>query len=100
VADRDGVFDDVLQETLRTSFKVTAEGQPARVSLVVPKGLNAAKIEKVGDVSVQPGGAPWLLPRTPRDAGFLAQIHQMPTRLADLGFAVSTGQLVCSLIRP
>lgn len=94
VADRDGVFDDVLQETLLTSFKVTAEGQPARVSLVVPKGLNAAKIEKIGDVSVQPGGAPWLLPRTPRDASFLAQIHQMPTRLADLGFAVSTGQLV------
>lgn len=94
VADRDGVFDDVLQETLLTSFKVAADGQPAQVSLVVPKGLNAAKVEKVGDVSVQSGGAPWLLPRTPRDAGFLAQIHQMPTRLADLGFAVSTGQLV------
>lgn len=94
VADRDGVFDDVLQETLLTSFKVTTESQPARVSLVVPKGLNAAKVEKIGDVSVQPDGAPWLLPRTPRDANFLAQIHQMPTRLADLGFAVSTGQLV------
>lgn len=94
VADRDGVFDDVLQETLLTSFKMTAKGQPARVSLVVPKGLNAAKIEKVGDVSVQSGGAPWLLPRTPRDTNFLAQIHQMPTRLAALGFAVSTGQLV------
>lgn len=94
VADRDGVFDDVLQETLLTSFKVAAERQSARVSLVVPKGLNAAKVEKIGDVLVQPGGAPWLMPRTPKDASFLARIRQMPTRLADLGFAVSTGQLV------
>lgn len=94
VADREGVFDDVLQETLLTSFKVTTERQPASVSLVVPNGLNAAKIEMIGDVTVQPGGAPWLLPRTPRDASFLAGLQQMPTRLADIGYSVSTGQLV------
>lgn len=94
VADREGVFDDVLQETLLTSFKATTERQPARVSLVVPNGLNAAKIEMIGDVTVQTGGAPWLLPRTPRDAGFLARLQQMPTRLADIGYSVSTGQLV------
>lgn len=94
VADREGVFDDVLQETLLTSFKVNGDQSPAQVSLVIPKGLNAAKIEKVGDVTVQAGGAPWLLPRAPREADFLTQICQMPTRLADLGYSVSTGQLV------
>lgn len=94
VADREGVFDDVLQETLLTSFKVTGNQRPARVSLVIPKGLNAARIEKIGDIAVQAGGAPWLLPRTPGDADFLAQIRQMPTRLADFGYSVSTGQLV------
>lgn len=94
VADREGVFDDVLQETLLTSYRMGKRHPPTIVSLVVPKGLNTAKIERIGKIRIPINGAPWLLPRTPADMQFLNFIQQMPTRLADLGYMVSTGQLV------
>lgn len=94
VADREGVFDDVLQETLLTTYVKVNRPEQASVSVVVPKGLNAAHVERVGLVKVDTTGNPWLLPRRASDAAFLEAISKMPTRLADLGYAVSTGQLV------
>lgn len=94
VSDREGVFDDVLQETLLTSYRVGKIPQRAAVSLLVPKGLNAAKIERIGHISIPAHGEPWLLPRTQADMQFLNFIQHMPTRLSDLGYLVSTGQLV------
>ncbi|WP_080741138.1 HsdM family class I SAM-dependent methyltransferase [Aeromonas bestiarum] len=94
IADRDGVFDDVLQETLLTTYVKSLQDTPATVSIVVPKGLNAAHVEKIGTTNVNKQGNPWLLPRNSKDAEFLNSIAQMPTRLVDLGYAVSTGPLV------
>lgn len=94
VTDRDGVFDDVLQETMLTAFKAGEHKVRAQVSSLVPKGLNKAKIEKIGNVDIEKGGATWLLPRVKDDACFLNVLKQMSTRLADLGYSVSTGQLV------
>ncbi len=94
VADRDGVFDDVLQETLLTAYTRKPHEERPVVSVVIPKGLNAAKIERIGQVTLTTGGDPWLLPRTLADASFLDAVATMPTRLADLGYAVSTGPLV------
>lgn len=94
VADRDGVFDDVLQETLLTTYRKGVKQATASVSLVVPKGLNAADVQPLGRVALGDSGDPWLLPRTAQDAAFMAQMAQMPTRLATLGYAVSTGPLV------
>ncbi|AKM05509.1 HsdM family class I SAM-dependent methyltransferase [Burkholderia pyrrocinia] len=94
VADREGVFDDVLQETLLTAYTRKPHCFAPIVSVVVPKGLNAAKIERVGEVSLTATGDPWLLPRTAADASFLKAIASMPTRLSDLGYTVSTGPLV------
>ncbi|ACR32967.1 Eco57I restriction-modification methylase domain-containing protein [Burkholderia glumae] len=94
VADRDGVFDDVLQETLLTTYIRGIGDAPATVSTLIPEGLNAATIERVGAVHVNKEGNPWLLPRSANDAAFLNAIAQMPTRLADIGYVVTTGQLV------
>lgn len=94
IADRDGVFDDVLQETLLTTYVKTIQNTPATISVVVPQGLNAAHIEIIGSTYVNKNGNPWLLPRNSKDAEFLNIISQMPTRLIDLGYAVSTGPLV------
>lgn len=94
ISDRDGVFDDVLQETMLTTYVKSLEVQPAQVSVVVPQGLNAAKVEQVGDVYVNDQGKPWLLPRNSKDVVFLNNIAKMPTRLTDLGYVVATGQLV------
>lgn len=94
VSDREGVFDDVLQETLLTTFTKDRREAPSSISVIVPKGLNAARVEQVGHMSVAAAGRPWLLPRKPSDAAFLDAVSKMPTRLSDLGFVVSTGQLV------
>lgn len=94
VADRDGVFDDVLQETMLTAFKAGEHKAQAQISSLVPKGLNKAKIEKIGNVEIEKGGATWLLPRVKNDASFLNKLKKMPMRLAELGYSVSTGQLV------
>jgi Eco57I restriction-modification methylase len=94
IADRDGVFDDVLQETLLTAYTRKPHDTAPVVSVLVPKGLNAAKIERVGQVTLTASGDPWLLPRTQADASFLTAIASMPTRLSDLGYTVSTGPLV------
>lgn len=94
VADRDGVFDDVLQETMLTTFKAGDHKVRALVSSLVPKGLNKAKIEKIGNVEIEKGGATWLLPRAKDDVRFLKMLKSMPMRLSELGYAVSTGQLV------
>lgn len=94
VSDRDGVFDDVLQETMLTTFKSGAHDIPVKVSSLIPKGLNKAKIEKIGQVRVEKGGAIWLLPRKKNDVAFLNRLKSMPNRLASTGYSVSTGQLV------
>ncbi|CAM7222566.1 TPA: Eco57I restriction-modification methylase domain-containing protein [Citrobacter sedlakii] len=94
VADRDGVFDDVLQETMLTTFKIGHHTSLAQVSSLIPKGLNKAKLEKIGRVDIEKGGATWLLPRVKDDARFLNNLKKMPMRLAELGYSVSTGQLV------
>jgi adenine-specific DNA-methyltransferase len=94
VADRDGVFDDVLQETLLTTYRKGAGRPTADVSLVIPKGLNAAEVQPLGKVALEGSGRPWLLPRTSQDAGFMGQMSAMETRLSTLGYAVSTGPLV------
>lgn len=94
VSDRHGVFDDVLQETLLATYARGGNDAPARVSALVPQGLNAAKVEHIWDVQVDTSGGPWLLPRTRSDAELLRTLATMPTRLSDLGYAVSTGPLV------
>lgn len=94
VSDRDGVFDDVLQETLLTVFGPKVTDTPAKVGTIIPRGLNASRLETVGLVRIEGTGAPWLLPRHRTDAQFLDTLKRMPTRLTELGYAVSTGQLV------
>jgi hypothetical protein len=94
VSDRNGVFDDVLQETLLTTYTREQHNNPATVSVLVPQGLNAARVDAVGTAAINRIGDPWLLPRTAVDAAFLRTMMTMPTRLVDLGYTVSTGPLV------
>ncbi len=94
VSDRNGVFDDVLQETMLTTYKRGSHVGLATVSVLEPKGLNAARVDRIGEVGVARDGAPWLLPRRPSDSSFLQSMTKMTTRLIDLGYTVSTGPLV------
>lgn len=94
VTDRDGVFDNVLQETMLATFKMGQTGLAAKVSSLIPKGMHSAEIENVGSVMIPQGATPWLIPRSKLDSKTLAAVSTMPTRLIDLGYEVSTGQLV------
>lgn len=94
ISDRSGVFDGVLQETLLTAYKKEKSNHCANVSLVSSQGLNSADVKKVGKVKISKTGAPWVLPRSTQDAKFIDNLAKMPTRLSDLGYSVSTGQLV------
>lgn len=94
VADRDGVFDDVLQETLLATYCRTESDGTASVSVLVPQGLNAARVEALGEVNLGSSGAPWIIPRSAQDASLLSTLAAMPNRLRDIGYSVSTGPLV------
>ncbi len=94
IADRDGVFDDVLQETILVSYRVGKLGVDADVSLIIPKGMEQADIESVGTIHIPSDGSPWIIPRLSKDRNYVSVLSRMPTRLTDLGYQVSTGQLV------
>ena len=94
IADREGVFDDVLQETILVAYHVTKSKKAASVSLVVPQGIEHANIESIGKVQVPNSGGPWIIPRSTRDITYVKLIPRIPGRLSDLGYQVSTGQLV------
>lgn len=62
--------------------------------MLVPEGLNEARVEPIGKVSIIKGDGPWLIPRVAEDAALLNRLKKMKTRLPDLGYVVSTGKLV------
>ncbi|MGH7966236.1 MAG: HsdM family class I SAM-dependent methyltransferase, partial [Candidatus Binatia bacterium] len=102
VTDRSGVFDDVLQETMLTVFQKTRFSRPISVSFCRPASLDEpCKIATVGlfpqvDKSVDP----WLLPRRADHVSLLKRAGTLHNRLANYGFAVSTGPLVWNRHKP
>ncbi|WP_058973353.1 HsdM family class I SAM-dependent methyltransferase [Type-D symbiont of Plautia stali] len=100
ISDRDGVFDDVLQETMLATFKSGRHDRKVSVSSLIPKGLNKAKTEALGKVDLESGGKIWLLPRKKTDVTFINKIKKLTLRLSDVGYKVSTGQLVWNRFKP
>jgi hypothetical protein len=91
---RDGVFDDVLQETALTSYRKCARPSPVRVSQVTAASHDRPKATLIGKYSLDTNGGPWVLPRSKEQATFFGALRAMTTRLPDLGYDVSTGPLV------
>lgn len=101
VAERKGVFDEVLQETLLATYRrTTVNGSAATLArassaFVVPVDENILRITSAGSFAVPDNsGSPWLVPRDFAQAGLLGRLSEMRHRLADWGYAVSTGPLV------
>ena len=95
VSERNGVFADVLQETILATYR---RGGTARTGIV---GFLA--VDADGNTSCQTAGtfalpvhqdAPWLLPRAPDQVALTRRLRSMPHRLSDYGYGVSTGPLV------
>lgn len=97
VTERQGVFEDVLQETMLTVYKQAEGGQtPVTVHFMKSNGEeNPVQIQEVGMFKLPSNGEePWFLPRDPQQATLLKKLAAMPHRLKDYGFCVNTGQLV------
>lgn len=87
VAERDGVFSGVLQETCLAVFGRDG-ADSTRVSTI------NGHATRVATVVAPRTDRPWLLPRRPDDAAAAAAAAAMPHTLASAGWRVSTGPLV------
>ena len=95
VAERSGVFEDVLQETMLSVYRRGNERGPARVGFLSVGGDGRVTGSPAGTVTLPSDEqAPWLLPRTPDQMALTRRLRAMPHRLADYGYRVSTGPLV------
>jgi adenine-specific DNA-methyltransferase len=92
---RRGVFEDVLQETLLALYKRNAPKTRAQVHYLTIVDEREAQVVCNGTIGLPDDAkAPWLAPREPKHSALIARVESMPNRLADLGYAVSTGPLV------
>lgn len=96
VADRSGVFDKVLQETVLAVLRREQAGSTVSVSTTQLIGAGATSQTRASGAFRLPRDrhAPWLLPRDSTDADLLRHSAGMRHRLRDYGLAVSTGPLV------
>ena len=95
IARREGVFADALQEALLAVYKKEGTSVDVEVSCLSMLETGKLEIYRNGVYSL-PGKpfTPWILPRDSSQA-WLAQLSQnLPYRLSDLGYSVSTGPLV------
>lgn len=95
VVARAGVFEDVLQETVLATYRKGATGREGLVHEVAVSPEEEARITPAGRFRLfGEGAAPWVLPRSAAFEPLVARLQQMPHRLADYGYTVSTGPLV------
>lgn len=87
VADRDGVFAGVLQETCLAIF---AKTRSRRTSIASVNG----HVSDVAKVPTPRGAGPWMLPRRSDDAHVAAAAMKMRQTLGTVGWRCSTGPLV------
>jgi len=91
---REGVFDDVLQETLLAVYRKGAVLAPVVVSCLTQVSADAVKVAGAGNISLGKGSTPWLLPRDAEQDAFFEKLSALSCRLSDFGYSVSTGPLV------
>ena len=95
IAGRDGVFDDVLQETLLATYRRGSCAGPIELYEIAPRDEFNLVIDRAGPATLpQDPSQPWILPRNRDQARLATKLVTLPHRLADWGYSVSTGPLV------
>ncbi|RJQ61799.1 MAG: hypothetical protein C4530_05740 [Desulfobacteraceae bacterium] len=103
ITERQGVFEDVLQETMLSVYK---RGERKKhlvtVDFLKPNGNERpVSVRHVGDFPLPANGEePWILPRDLEHVALLKKFTSMPHRFSDYGFSVNTGQLVWNRHKP
>jgi adenine-specific DNA-methyltransferase len=95
VNQREGVFADVLQETMLAAYKRGGIAKGGKVGVLEVDSAGNVSHQKTGLIAIpRRPEAPWLLPRSRAEAMLTRRLHSMPHRLSDYGYGVSTGPLV------
>ncbi len=95
VAERSGVFENVLQETMLAVYRRGGDGDRAQVGFLSVSSDSKVTYSPAGTFMLpRDQQAPWLLPRTPEQMALTRRLRAMPHRLKDYGYRVSTGPLV------
>lgn len=95
IAERKGVFADVLQETLLATYQRDREPGAANVHFLTQDQHGSVKIAGAGSFNLpEELDRPWLIPRSDRQSELVGRVTRLPYRLADYGYTVSTGPLV------
>jgi adenine-specific DNA-methyltransferase len=94
VGERDGVFTDVLQEMMLTTYRRDGGLRKGRVGFITfADGQTRFRTGGSLSMPIRPQ-APWVLPRSAERVKLVRRLRSMPHRLADYGYGVSTGPLV------
>ena len=100
VTSRKGVFSDVLQETLLATYRKGGKARQARVHIL------ALQDEATLEVSLAGSFCTWDKDRSMADspewpqAELITRLRNMPHRLSDYGYKISTGPLVWNRHKP
>ena len=95
IAERKDVFADVLQETLLATYQRDREPGAANVHFLTQDRHGSVTITGAGSFNLpEELDRPWLIPRSERQSDLVGRVSQLPYRLADYGYTVSTGPLV------
>lgn len=95
IAERKGVFADVLQETMLATYQHGSKPGAASVHFLTQDLHGSVKITGAGSFSLpEELDRPWLIPRSERQSELVDRVSRLPYRLADYGYTVSTGPLV------
>lgn len=101
IAERKGVFADVLQETLLAAYRRGGDPGDGKVHFISSTAAGRIKTTNAGTFRLPDDPArPWLMPRTKAHSKLIRRIDKMPLRLADYGYKVSTGPLVWNRHKP
>ena len=95
IAERKGVFADVLQETLLATYQRDRKPSAATVHFLTQDRHGSVKINGAGSFNLPERlDRPWLIPRNVQQSELVDRVSRLPHRLADYGYTVRTGPLV------
>jgi adenine-specific DNA-methyltransferase len=94
IDERQGVFADVLQETMLAVYRRNGIARGPAIGFIANSGKDTKPAKRETFALPSRSEAPWLLPRAPEQSLLVRRLWSMPHRLSDYGYHVSTGPLV------
>ncbi|PWJ48893.1 HsdM family class I SAM-dependent methyltransferase [Faecalicatena contorta] len=94
---RNGVFDQVLQETCLVVFGSNPTQMMTASKINVETDLY--NVDRIGSFKIEKGAGPWIIAREAAEAKIISGVKDIGTTIEDYGYKVSTGQLVWNRLK-